>query len=259
MQIAMHTNSGVDAYVAGREWRVARLSACPLHPSGGCGMARHGSYARAKPSGVRVARWYCPQGHRTFSLLPDFLAAHLPGLLAEVEEVIFATARSPSIEAAAASMRDLGVSLPAAVRWLRRRLGPVQRAVRELRDADTGVTLVVDAGFLTRLRRGLDDQTLAHLPPPLGFMVRGHALSKASNTRWGLTRTSGRSTLVDNTTRRRHSYGHAVPQNTATRTHTHHPGHPARMARRPLRQREQRAAIPAVDQPVQTLLPRARP
>lgn len=169
----MHTSSGVEAYVAGREWRLAKLPACPLHPSGGCGIARHGSYARAKPSGVRVARWYCPQGHCTFSLLPDFLAARLPGLLAEVEETISAAARSSSIEAAAASMRDLEVSLPSAIRWLRRRLGPIRRAIQVLRDSDAEV-VSVDAGFLTRLRLDLDDQALAHLPPPLGFETRNH-------------------------------------------------------------------------------------
>ena len=174
MQIPMHTSSGVEAYVADREWRVAKLSACPLHPSGGCGFARHGSYARVKPSGVRVARWYCPQGRRTFSLLPDFLAARLPGLLAEVEEAIFTATRSPSIEVAAASMRDLEVSLPAAVRWLRRRLGPVRRAIRALRDTGIDVAVVVDAGFLVGLRLGLDDQALAQLPPPLGFGLRSH-------------------------------------------------------------------------------------
>jgi len=119
----------VEAYVAGREWTVAKLPACPLHPSGGCGITRHGSYPRAKPSGVRVIRWYCPQGHLHLQPVTDFLAERLPGLLAEIEETIFAVARLPSIEAAAASMRDLGVSLPAAVRWLRRRLGSVQRAV----------------------------------------------------------------------------------------------------------------------------------
>jgi hypothetical protein len=32
---------------------------------------------------VRIARWYCPEGHRTFSLLPDFLAAKLPGSLCQ--------------------------------------------------------------------------------------------------------------------------------------------------------------------------------
>jgi hypothetical protein len=174
LQILMRTSSGVEAYVAGREWQGAKLPRCPLHPCGGCGIARHGSYARAKPSGVRVARWYCPQGHRTFSLLPDFLAARLPGLLVEVEEAIIVAARSPSIEAAAASMRGLEVSLPAAIRWLRRRLGPVQRAVQVLRDTDPEMAVVAGDGDLTRLRLHLNDEVLARLPPPLGFGVCGH-------------------------------------------------------------------------------------
>ncbi|SOE87704.1 hypothetical protein SAMN05446935_8357 [Burkholderia sp. YR290] len=170
----MRTSSSVEVYISTREWTFAKLPACPLHPSGGCGIARHGSYARAQPPGIRVARWYCPKGHRTFSLLPHFLAARLPGLLVDVEETIFAAARSPSIEAAAASMRDLGISLRSAVRWLRRRLLPVQRAVRTLREADTEVALVIDAGFLTRLRVALEDRALGDLPPPLGFRAKGH-------------------------------------------------------------------------------------
>ena len=75
MQLALHTQSSVEAYITGCQWRDARLLACPLHPDGGCSIARHGSYARVTPQGLRVDRWYCPQGHRTFSLLPDFLAA----------------------------------------------------------------------------------------------------------------------------------------------------------------------------------------
>lgn len=179
MQILMRTSSGVEAYVAGREWQGAKLPRCPLHPCGGCGIARHGSYARAKPSGVRVARWYCAQGHRTFSLLPDFLAARLPGLLVEVEEASIMAARSPSIEAAAASMRGLEVSLPAAIRWLRRRLRPVQRVVQLLRDADPERAIILDHGCLTRLRLDLDDEVLARLPPPLGFGVCDHRRATA--------------------------------------------------------------------------------
>ena len=56
MQIPLRTLSSVDAYVGNREWRDARLSGCPLHPSGGCSFARHGSYARMTPRGVRIAR-----------------------------------------------------------------------------------------------------------------------------------------------------------------------------------------------------------
>ena len=81
MQMLLRTTSSAEAYIANQEWRAARLPVCPLHPQGGCSFAHHGSYLRATPPGLRVARWYCPEGHRTFSLLPDFLAARLPGLL----------------------------------------------------------------------------------------------------------------------------------------------------------------------------------
>jgi hypothetical protein len=75
-------------YVNQRAWREASLPRCPLHPKGGCGFARHGTYKRISPPGTLIARWYCPQGHRTFSLLPDCLAARLTGTLAEVESVV---------------------------------------------------------------------------------------------------------------------------------------------------------------------------
>ena len=39
-----------------------------MHPQGGCGFARHGSYERVDPPGTRIARWYCRVGHQTFSL-----------------------------------------------------------------------------------------------------------------------------------------------------------------------------------------------
>ena len=95
LQIPLHTKSSAEAYIAAHEWRDASLLACPMHPSGGCSFGRHGSYARVMPKGLRVARWYCPQGHRTFSLLPDFLAARLPGLLTCVEAAV-AAAKSAS-------------------------------------------------------------------------------------------------------------------------------------------------------------------
>ena len=101
MQIPLRTLSSVDAYVGNREWRDARLSGCPLHPSGGCSFARHGSYARVTPRGLRIARWYCPEGHQTFSLLPDFLAVGLSGLLAAIDDSITVAASAKSMEAAA--------------------------------------------------------------------------------------------------------------------------------------------------------------
>jgi hypothetical protein len=62
----------------------ASLACCPLRSKGGCRSARHGTYERLSPPRDP----YCPQGHRTFSLLPDCPAARLPGALAEVEGVV---------------------------------------------------------------------------------------------------------------------------------------------------------------------------
>ena len=81
VQLRFDTGLAGAEYVTRELWRRAILPRCPLHPRGGCGLARHGSYARKRPAGTRIARWYCPQGHRTFSLLPDHLAARFPGTL----------------------------------------------------------------------------------------------------------------------------------------------------------------------------------
>src|SRR5215472_10779438 len=118
MQIALRTQSSVEDYIARREWGVACLQRCPLHPLGGCGFARHGTYRRTTPFGIRIARWYCPRGHQTFSLLPDFLAARLPGLLASIDAAVANASHARSMEDAADSLRTDDVSLPAAARWL---------------------------------------------------------------------------------------------------------------------------------------------
>jgi hypothetical protein len=75
-------------YVSEQAWQEAILPRCPLHPQGGCHFARHGTSTRVSPPGTRVARWYCREGHCTFSLLPDCLAARLSGTLAEVEVLV---------------------------------------------------------------------------------------------------------------------------------------------------------------------------
>ena len=67
MQISLHTASSAETYVTNHEWRIAKLPKCPLHPKGGCSFARHGSYPRVIPRGLRIARWYCPEGHRTLT------------------------------------------------------------------------------------------------------------------------------------------------------------------------------------------------
>jgi hypothetical protein len=74
------------------------------------------------PPGTRIARWYCRQGHSTFSLLPDHLAARFPGTLAQIEEVVAVVENAPSLEAAANTLRPDDVTLATALRWIRRRV-----------------------------------------------------------------------------------------------------------------------------------------
>ncbi len=70
---------------------------------------------------IEIDSWYCPESHTTFSLLPDCLAARLPGTLAELEDAVAAVERSPSV-AAAAALRAGRSEPPGAMRWLRRRI-----------------------------------------------------------------------------------------------------------------------------------------
>jgi hypothetical protein len=178
VQLPFRTSSSVDAYIRNREWRDARLPCCPLHPSGGCLFARHGSYPRRMPRGLRIARWYCPEGRRTFSLLPDFLAARLPSLLVSIEESVTVASAVKSVEAAADALRGLDVTLPSAVRWLRRRIRGVRTALMHVSTAvaigafgnepTPGIALP-EGSMLLCLRRSLSPQMLSSIPPPLGF------------------------------------------------------------------------------------------
>ena len=170
-----------EAYVARRAWRDASLATCPRHERGGCGLVRHGTYPRRTPTGMRIARYYCPTAHETFSLLPDCLASHFPGELAAVEAVVAAVEAARSVEAAADVLRP-DITLPAAVRWIRRRLTPVRRALLAI------VTLIPDLftgdARLAAVRRALATPSalvalrthaaahLPTLPTPLGFHPR---------------------------------------------------------------------------------------
>lgn len=180
MQIPLRTVSSAESYVANREWLIARLDRCPLHPSGGCSFARHGTYRRAAPSGMRIARWYCPQGHRTFSLLPDFLAARLPGLLASIDAAVASLPHVRSMEAAADALRRDDVSLPSAVRWLRRRVRAVEAALHAVSSLQLPTPSMPQRcrmpgeaspyRTLLELRHALPPQILSELPAPLGFL-----------------------------------------------------------------------------------------
>jgi hypothetical protein len=185
VQLRFETGPAGAEYVNRELWRLASLPHCPLHPRGGCGLARHGTYERKSPPGTRIARWYCRQGHRTFSLLPDHLAARLPGTLQQAEAAVAAAEVAPSLQACADALRPDPVGLPSALRWLNRRVQPVLHVLALTVTllapllpgcaptlAALGSRLGVAAGeVLTRLRQEL----AAHLPAlaaPLGFDPR---------------------------------------------------------------------------------------
>jgi hypothetical protein len=116
-----HVATGLtsEEYVSQKGWLAASLERCPFHPEGGCGLARHGTYARVWPAGCLIARWRCPPARTTISLLPDFLCSRLRGTLAEVEAVVAAVEAAPTQEAASEALRP-DIELPGALRWLRR-------------------------------------------------------------------------------------------------------------------------------------------
>lgn len=184
VQLRFDTGLAGAEYVTRELWRLATLERCPLHPRGGCGFARHGTYARKTPAGTLIARWYCRLGHQTFSLLPDHLAARFPGTLAGIEQVVSTVQAAPSLSACVESLRPDPVSLPSAQRWIRRRLRPVRallpRVVTMLPERLAGCPpmiasmrqrLGVDC-LLVALRGTLSAQ-LHVLACPLGFAYRG--------------------------------------------------------------------------------------
>jgi hypothetical protein len=127
---------------------------------------------------MRIARYYCPTAHETFSLLPDCLASHFPGDLDDLERVVAHVETARSIEAAADQLRP-DIVLPSAIRWVRRRLTPVRAALLAL------VTLLPDLcggdAHLAAVRTALATphalvalraraaSLLSALPWPLGF------------------------------------------------------------------------------------------
>lgn len=162
VQLRFATGLTSESYVSRQAWREASLPCCPLHPGGGCGWARHGTYVRVQPAGARVPRWYCRAGHRTFSLLPDCLAARLPGTLAEVERVVATVEQAKSLEAAADELRP-DIDLPGAVRWVRRRVKAIHGALTTL----LGLLPERFLGCLPRVLSLRESLALAHPLPVL--------------------------------------------------------------------------------------------
>lgn len=180
VQLRYQTGYTSDDYISRQAWREASLLRCPHHPGGGCAFARHGTYERKTPAGTKIARWYCPRSHTTFSLLPDCLAARLPGTLNDLEEIVAAAERATSLEAAANAVRPDAIELPGALRWLRRRVALVHRTLVRviglLPDYFAGCPPTL-SGLRAHLGheavlmalRALAAPQLGSLPAPLGF------------------------------------------------------------------------------------------
>lgn len=173
-----------EEYVNARAWEYARLAVCPNHPAGGCSLARHGTYGRKTPRRCRVARWYCPESHMTFSLLPECLAARLPGTLSTLEAVVNEAERASSLAAAAAVLRPGPVGLEGAARWVGRRVERVHHVLGVVRGMRPDLLAgcpprlgavrlrLRSATALAVLRAELDKQ-LSAVPAPLGFLPHG--------------------------------------------------------------------------------------
>lgn len=193
-QVRYNTGLTVEDYISRRAWWDASPPACPYHRAGGCRLAPHGTYARKTPAGVRVRRFLCPKTRRTVSLLPDGLAAHLPGTLADVERVVRTACRAGSVERAADQLRSDPVTLPTAMRWVRLRVRRVRAFLAacitlyperfgqlepslDAFGAACGSEAVLDA------LRAVAADRLASLPAPAGFLRRNCALAAKPSRR----------------------------------------------------------------------------
>ena len=179
MQMRFATDLSAEEYVRQEAWKDAKLDRCPLHPEGGCGFSRNGTYKRRFPEGTKIARFYCPKGHKTFSLLPDCLASRLSGSLDEVEAVIVEVENSPTQEKAADNIRP-DIELPGVLRWMRRRVVLIQAALVMLIDLlpslFAGCTPTISSFRSTLCLEPILPELRGHvslylhlLPPPLGF------------------------------------------------------------------------------------------
>ena len=210
MQLRYETGLTGEQYVRAKAWRDATLEHCPNHPHGGCSLAGHGTYARKTPRGAKIARWYCRESHTTFSLLPDCLAARLPGELDTLETVV-ARARlvahaeqAPSLAAAANELRPDTVELPGAMRWVEHRVRLVHHVLTIVIGLlpEQFARCIAEMGAVrTRLETETALQSTAHpssdaqlraTARPVGVptppSVHDESQERAPNTRWGLTR-----------------------------------------------------------------------
>jgi len=186
-QLRLPTTLTFEDYVTAKAWEQATLAACPLCQPGTCAFQRIAPYMRKVPAVAFVARYYCPEKHTTFSLLPDFYASRMPGTLDDLERAVATADAAGSVEQAADTLRPAdvpeAVTLGAAVTWLRRRMELMRVVLLTVTglfpDLVAGVLLSVQA-FRERLGtsrvlvalRGICADYLYSLPRPLGLNPR---------------------------------------------------------------------------------------
>ena len=192
MQVRLATPITSEIYVADKLWRFATLAQCPWHPEGGCGFCRHGTYERVRPPGTLIARWYCPRARRTVSALPDCLASHYSGTLADLEAMVVAVEQAPSRAVAAGDLRT-EIELPGALRYLDRLCRAVHGTLVVIRGLEPthfgalaptlqGFAAVLGTGSVLMRLRNWVARYLPQLPTPFGFDPRRRSLGATG--RW---------------------------------------------------------------------------
>lgn len=175
------------------------MRSCPLHPEGGCGFYRWGTYPRTVPIESEVARYYCRRGGVTFSLVPDCLAARMPGTLEQVEQAAAGVQRARqqggSLEQQAEALRPPSESPDAveprsAVAWMKRRhravVAGLVALIAVMPEVFGGCDATLEAvgervddsnGVLLALRRAAGEN-VGEIPGPIGFLSRRQVANK---------------------------------------------------------------------------------
>jgi len=148
---------------------------------------------RKVPAVAYVTRYWCPEQHTTFGLLPDFYASRMPGTLDMIEEVAAKAETAPSMEKVADEVRPAdapdAVTLGAALVWLRLRVLIARAMLTTVKglmpERFEGCAPRVSA-FRQRLGtmrvlvalRGICERYLHTLAPPLGLVPRPEQVAR---------------------------------------------------------------------------------
>ncbi len=183
----MRSTLTFDEYATSKGWEQATLEVCPLCGPEACHLQRLGTYRRKVPAVAFVTRYYCPEQHTTFGLLPDFYASRVPGTLDDIERTAAQAEASAGLEHAAEALRPGdaldAVTLIVAVAWVRRRVAWVRALLVTVAGLFPGLFAGVGPhvrAFRQRLGtsrvlvklREICAPYLYALPPPLGLNPR---------------------------------------------------------------------------------------